>query len=198
MTIETLPLYKLGFLFLAILLLYSCQLNSSHHRRVKNEDISIIKIIDSLNYSKNKLTLLIDKSDYSLFVLSGKDVVKEYEVVFGNDPINDKLMEGDRRTPEGTFKVRDFYPHKSWSKFIWINYPTEESWKKHKAAKASNLIDQKATIGGEIGIHGTPLGKEHLISSKTNWTWGCISMTNEDVNDLYQIIHNNMIIKIQK
>lgn len=187
-------MYRLIFLLSSLLLLSGCK-----NTKVKNvEIIPVTKLIDSLNYSKSDLTILIDKSDYKLSVLSGKHVVKVYPVVFGTDPVNDKLMEGDRRTPEGTFKVRDFYPHKRWSKFIWINYPTKESFDKHNAAKESNFIDELATIGGEIGIHGTPSGKDSLVLSKINWTWGCISMTNEDINDLYQIIHKDMIIKIQK
>lgn len=187
-------MYKLIFFLLSLLLLSGCK----NTKIKKVEIIPVTKIIDSLNYSKSELTLLIDKSDYQLSVLSGKNVVKVNPVVFGTDPVKDKLMEGDRRIPEGSFKVRDFYPHKSWSKFIWINYPTEESFEKHNAAKESNMIYELASIGGEIGIHGTPLGKESLVLSKINWTWGCISMTNKDINDLYQIIYKDMIIKFKK
>lgn len=159
---------------------------------------SLSDLMDSLQLKKEQLHILIDKSDYKLFVRADTSIVKTYATVFGTNPIDDKLMQGDRSTPEGHFKVRAFYPHKRWSKFIWIDYPNESSWKKHNKAKAEHRIPADAAIGGEIGIHGVPKNSAGLISNKQNWTWGCISLTNEDVDELYTIIYKNMPIEITK
>ena len=35
-------------------------------------------------------------------------------VVFGNKDLGDKLMEGDKRTPEGNFKIISKRPHEKW------------------------------------------------------------------------------------
>lgn len=164
----------------------------------KNTTIPISHLMDSLKLKKKDLRIHIDKSDYKLSIITDSKIIKEYPVVFGKNPIDDKLMEGDRRTPEGNFKIRDFYPHKSWSKFIWINYPTKDSWKKHKKAKSENKIPDSATIGGEIGIHGVPKNRSNLISQKNNWTWGCISLTNTDLEDLYSVVYKDMKIVITK
>lgn len=163
-----------------------------------NYDLSAKHLIDSLNIDKKDLVIIIDKSDYTLRIATDEQIIKSYPVVFGKNPVDDKLMEGDRSTPEGSFKVMDYYPHRSWSKFIWINYPTKDSWKKHEQAKRENRIPQSATIGGEIGIHGVPEGKDEIIDQKVNWTWGCISLKNKDVKDLYAIVYKGMRIKIQK
>lgn len=145
-----------------------------------------------------KVSILIDKSDYQLQVYAADTLVKTYPVVFGGNPIDDKLREGDQCTPEGTFKMKSKYPHKSWSKFIWINYPTADSWRKHKQAKADGIIPQNARIGGEIGIHGVPKGTDVMIKTGVNWTLGCISLTNADVNEIYPFITGKTNISIQK
>ena len=112
-------------------------------------------------------------------------------------PYYKRVTQLDRCTPEGKFGIRDLYPHKSWNYFIWIDYPTEDSWKKHREAKAAGLIPQDATIGGEIGIHGVPEGYDYAIDHKMNWTWGCISMKNADVAELYEWARKGMSVVIE-
>lgn len=163
-----------------------------------NYGLPIAKLIDSLGLQQASLSLLIDKSDFKLSILSDTVILKEYPVVFGGNTVDDKLMEGDQCTPEGIFYMRSKYPHKSWSKFIWINYPTEESWVKHNKAKKDGLIPGNANIGGEIGIHGVPKGMDKYIDIQYNWTLGCISLKNKDINELYPYITNTTIIEIQK
>ncbi len=165
---------------------------------IKKKEPSLSEIMDSLQLKKEALRISIDKSDYKLYVMADTSIVKSYSTVFGANLVDDKLMQGDRSTPEGNFKVRAFYPHESWSKFIWIDYPNASSWEKHNKAKADKMIPADAAIGGEIGIHGVPKNSTRLIASKQNWTWGCISLSNEDVNELYTIIYKNMPIEITK
>lgn len=158
----------------------------------------LAKIIDSLKVDKRKITIVIDKSDFRLYVRVDTSTLKEYPVVFGQNTIDDKLMEGDKCTPEGRFKIISKYPHNKWSKFIWINYPNEESQRKHDVAKKNRTIPADAKIGGEVGIHGVPRGMDFLIDTKTNWTLGCISLKNNDVDELYPYITAKTIIEIRK
>jgi murein L,D-transpeptidase YafK len=163
-----------------------------------NIKYSLAGLIDSLNIDTTGLVILIDKSDYRLSVLYDTLVIKEYPVVLGGNPVDDKLQQGDRCTPEGTFKVITKYPHKEWSKFIWINYPNEESRRKHEAAKREGKIPADAEIGGEIGIHGVPDGMDILIDLKFNWTLGCVSMKTKDINEIYPFASKTTKIIIQK
>jgi len=105
-------------------------------------------------------------------------------------------MQGDKRTPEGAFKVRAYYPHDEWEKFVWINYPTSESYEKHNRAKANGQIPSSASIGGSIGIHGVPDNKNYAITERQNWTLGCIAMKNQDINELYPFVRKDMAITI--
>jgi murein L,D-transpeptidase YafK len=181
-----------------IIILFTLSCSSKEDNSLNNYNYTLTELFDSLNIDTNKITILIDKSDYRLSVLIDTFTVKEYPVVFGGNPVDDKLQQGDDCTPEGIFKMILKYPHGEWNKFIWINYPNDESWKKHKAAKAEGLIPQDAKIGGEIGIHGVPEGFDKLIDLKFNWTLGCVSLKNKDVDDIYPYITEHTEIIIQK
>jgi murein L,D-transpeptidase YafK len=168
-------------------------------KRPLNEDIPLKKLVDSLNISSSSISMHIYKSDYLFQVRSGEQIIKEYKIVLGFDPKNDKLRQGDGCTPEGNFYIRAKYPHKDWNKFLWVNYPTKDSWKKHNAAKADGTITSRDKIGGEIGIHGVPDDMDYMIDLKENWTLGCISLKNKHVDEIYPFISTNKtLIQILK
>ena len=163
-----------------------------------NENRSLAFLIDSLQVKQHNVSIQIDKSDYILMVLNKAEVLKSYRMVLGSNPKDDKRMEGDRCTPEGTFHIVSKYPHKSWRKFIWIDYPNDESKIKFKEAKLNGEIPKDAKIGGEIGIHGTPKDSDYLIDDKVNWTWGCVSLKRKDVDEIYPYINESTEIIIEK
>lgn len=181
--------------FVVILFSSSCKISS---QEFINHNKSLQIVIDEKKVGTSNLHLLVDKSEYKLTVFADTVLLKEYPVVFGGNPKDDKLRQGDKCTPEGTFSILSKYEHKKWSKFIWIDYPNEQSWIKHNAAKAQGKISQDAKIGGEIGIHGVPDGKDFLIDVNYNWTLGCISLKNSDINEIYNIISNKTIVVIRK
>ncbi len=185
-------------LFQLVIVLFFVTMCSGQSVNYSNSSKDLSHLIDSLGIPKDNLRFKIDKSDYKLSVLYGEQVIKEYPVVFGGNPKDDKLMQGDQCTPEGEFKMLSKYPHKSWSKFIWIDYPNGDSWKKHRKAKQDGKIPQDAKIGGEIGIHGVPGDANFLVSTKRNWTLGCISLNNKDINEIYPYFNKNTKITIQK
>lgn len=124
----------------------------------------------------------IDKSAYKVYIYHNEEKLITYPRVFGFNAEDDKMQEGDGCTPEGNFGVRSMYAHSSWKYFIWIDYPNEESWSRFKQRKTDRILSNEATVGGEIGIHGM----DDMIENKTNWTLGCISLTNADIEDLYK------------
>jgi len=153
-------------------------------------------LIRTQHIPKSELIVKIDKSDYTLSVFHKTKHLVTYPCVFGFNAIDDKHQEGDGCTPEGTFRIRSKYPHGSWSYFIWIDYPNKESWRRFNSRLADGTIEKGATVGGEIGIHGVPSGMDDMIADKTNWTLGCISLTNADITDLYKSIGDGTTIKI--
>jgi murein L,D-transpeptidase YafK len=71
-------------------------------------------------YSKSSYYIVIDKSDYELSVYDAAGWLISYPIVLGNDDQGDKLFEGDRRTPEGTFTIIDKRMHNKWCRYIGL------------------------------------------------------------------------------
>lgn len=188
---------RISLLAFLLLLLLVCARPSDTSIPIPSGGPSLTRLIDSLHLDVAALKIVITKSSYELVVWHRERMVKRYPCVFGFNPTDDKRKEGDGCTPEGTFYMQDKYPHKAWSKFIWINYPTADSWRKHRAAKEDGTLAASARIGGEIGIHGVPAGYDHLIDARQNWTLGCISLKNQDVNEIYPYIRKSTPIIIQ-
>ncbi len=56
---------------------------------------TVTKSVRSVAPPLPPLKIIIDKSDYELSVYDSKGWYATYPVVFGNDPMKDKSMEGD-------------------------------------------------------------------------------------------------------
>jgi len=145
-------------------------------------------LIDSLRLDAKTIRFHVDKSERRFDVFAGDFLLKTYACVLGEKPVGDKLHQGDRKTPEGTFTFRSKRSHASWHAFIWVDYPNAESYRRFKQRKAEGLIPAGKDIGGEIGIHGVPDGMDHWIDAGEDWTWGCIALKNADVDEIYPYI----------
>ncbi|MGD2181363.1 L,D-transpeptidase family protein [Lusitaniella coriacea] len=157
------------------------------------------RLLNSLlgeNIDKTQTAIAIDKSDYRLTLYYQGQPIKSYPIVLGGNPTADKRKEGDRATPEGIFAIRDLYPHPGWSKFIWLDYPSAQSWRNHFQAKLQGAIPWYASVGSEVGIHGVPDGSNDLIETRNNWTLGCISLKNSDVDELYAVLQAGNRVEI--
>ena len=80
------------------------------------------------------VSIVIDKSDYELRVYDNEGWYATYPVVFGSNDLNDKYMEGDRRTPEGKFRILLKKIHPKWGPELLLDYPNEESIKNYTIA----------------------------------------------------------------
>jgi murein L,D-transpeptidase YafK len=150
-------------------------------RRVIKKNILRSKLV-------GEVYVVVDKSDYELQVFDEEGWYATYPVVFGSKDLSDKLVEGDRRTPEGTFKIIFKKPHQKWHKMLMLDFPTQESWSKFKERKSKGVIPQGAKIGGGIAIHGTWPHDDLVVDDFTNWTNGCVSLKNEDLDELDQLL----------
>jgi murein L,D-transpeptidase YafK len=144
------------------------------------------------------VSIVIDKSDYELSVYDDKGWYATYPVVFGNNGLADKKMQGDKNTPEGVFHINAKRVHDKWCRYLSIDYPTKDSYEKFNQRKQRGEIPANASIGGGIGIHGTWPHEDYQIDRYKNWTLGCISMKNEDVTDMYQFTNPGTKVSIRK
>ena len=156
------------------------------------------EIVSSRKIQPRDLKILVKKAERVVEILFKDELLIKYPCVLGFDPVGDKMQEGDGKTPEGKFKIKAMYPHKSWSYFIWFDYPNQSSYLKFKERKANNMISPTATIGGEVGFHGVPEKNDEIIEKKIDWTLGCISLSTKNIKDLYQSIGLETTIEIIK
>lgn len=142
----------------------------------------------------------IDKTEHRLWLYEGEQVLREYRVVFGRDPYWPKLHEGDKRTPEGEYHIINKYPHPFWSKFMLLDYPNAMNEDVYTWSYAHGLLPGRGAsvpgIGGAIGIHGAE--DESKNWRGINWTLGCISLFNADVDELYDMVPIGTRVVIQR
>jgi lipoprotein-anchoring transpeptidase ErfK/SrfK len=144
------------------------------------------------------VSITIDKSSYELYVYDAKGWYATYPVVFGNSSLDDKKMEGDRNTPEGTFRIVNKRVHEKWDRYMGLDYPTQESIYKFNERKRRGEIPSSARPGAGIGIHGVWPHEDFVIDRYKNWTNGCISLKNSDVEELYRFIPVGTPVTIRK
>jgi len=160
---------------------------------------SVKKSVHSTAVSKNNpYYIIIDKSDYELKVYDDQGWYATYPVVFGSSDLNDKYMEGDKRTPEGKFTVLLKKIHPKWGPELLLNFPNEESIRKFYDRQQRGLIPRNAKIGNGIAIHATRPEEEWTVDYFQNWTDGCVSLKYTEAKDLYSYIPAGTPVTIQK
>lgn len=161
-------------------------------------------------WDKSKLPLLenplivVRKQARELTVFDGDKQVKIYKIALGSNPIGDKETEGDGKTPEGDFYI---FTKNAESKFylsIGVSYPGIEDAERGlengliTADEHDQIVDaiknkqtppQKTSLGGEIYIHG--------FGNLTDWTEGCIALTNAEMRELFDAIPPGTPVQIK-
>ena len=131
--------------------------------------------------------IVVVKSNYELQIFDKDGWYATYPAVFGSKSLDDKMTMGDRKTPEGTFHILSKRPHEKWNKIMDLDYPTAEDLTKFNERKAEGVIPKDAKIGNGIAIHGTWPHDDHAVDAYQMWTNGCVSLKNEDMDEVYRI-----------
>ncbi len=124
------------------------------------------------------------KGQREMQLLHHTTLLRSYKFELGFDPIGHKQQEGDGRTPEGGYRIDRRNPNSSFHLSLGISYPDASDV---AAARARNVDP-----GGDIFIHGTP---EKWIG-KPDWTWGCIAVQNDEMDEIYAMIETGTLIYI--
>ena len=156
--------------------------------------------VNKVAFSKpvGTVRIVVDKSNYELQVFDSEGWYATYPVVFGSNSLENKKMEGDRLTPEGSFRIVNKRPHEKWSRYMGLDYPTQESIARFNELKSRGAVPRTATPGGGVGIHGTWPRDEYMIDRYSNWTNGCISLKNTDMVELYSYVPTGTVVTIKR
>ena len=147
---------------------------------------------------KTPYYVIVEKSANTITLYDKDDWVVQWPCTFGNSDLKDKMYEGDRRTPEGSFTILSKYKHAKWHKMMMLDFPTAADKRKFEARKSRGEIPATAKIGGLIGIHGTWAHEDWAVENLQNWTMGCISMRNDHLDELYKMVPPGTVVIIKK
>ena len=147
--------------------------------------------------SENPYYIIVDKSDYELKVYDDEGWYATYPIVFGSKDLGDKMKEGDKRTPTGSFKIVLKKIHPKWGPELLLDYPTGESYRRFNERKLKGIIPKSARIGDGIAIHATRPEEEWTVDNFYNWTDGCVSVKFTEMKDLFAYIPVGTPVTIQ-
>lgn len=123
--------------------------------------------------------VVVDKSSRRMELYRGGAVVASYKVSLGLVPSGQKQREGDFRTPEGSYRLTRRNAQSDFFLAVQVSYP--------EAADLALARRNGWAPGGSIMVHGLPnflkYSRNRYLS--TDWTDGCIALSNEDMLDFW-------------
>jgi lipoprotein-anchoring transpeptidase ErfK/SrfK len=148
--------------------------------RINNKSRTLIKIGERLKILKGELSLLVDKSDYTLTILLNNHFIKQYPVGIGKSDktpigifvIDNKLVNPTWYSPEGVYQYGD---PKNVLGTRWIGFE-----------------DRNDLYG--YGIHGTA-DPDSIGKDMSN---GCIRMKNENVEEVFDFVKAKTRVVMQE
>jgi murein L,D-transpeptidase YafK len=139
--------------------------------------------------------LIIHKAERKLELFDGEKLLRSYKIALGSCPVGDKEIEGDGKTPEGQYYVFVKNPESKFHLSLGLSYPSRASAERGLAAgvitrsefnsiagahEHGTELPQKTRLGGEIYVHGG--------GSASDWTEGCIAMTDEEIEEVFAAV----------
>jgi murein L,D-transpeptidase YafK len=123
--------------------------------------------------------ILVVKSERKMYLQSAGRTVRTFDISLGLVPEGAKQREGDFRTPEGVYYIEAKNARSDFFLALKVSYPND----KDRARARANGDDP----GGQIMIHGLPNAPKYAESRYrgTDWTDGCIAVSNSDMVDLW-------------
>lgn len=137
----------------------------------------------------------IEKGRRLLTVFSAGEPVKRYRIALGREPVGDKRREGDLRTPEGEYYVCTRNAESNHHRALGLSYPNDKDADRglaegliskrehraiHDAMRRLSRPPWKTALGGEIMVHGG--------GSESDWTEGCIALSDDDAQELFNAL----------
>jgi murein L,D-transpeptidase YafK len=126
-------------------------------------------------------TILIVKHERKLYLLRDNSPLRSYRIALGLSPTGAKEREWDFRTPEGSYIVDFRQEHSHYFKALHISYPSITDLKRSSALHVP--------AGRDIFIHGEPNQPTKPVSyyKTRDWTNGCVALSNEDLQDVWNL-----------
>jgi murein L,D-transpeptidase YafK len=134
--------------------------------------------------------IVVNKARRELLLLHGDSVLRTYRIALGRNPVGPKAEEGDGKTPEGRYSIDRRNPKSSCHLSLHISYPNDSD----RGRASERGVDP----GGDIMIHGLRNGEGHIGQAhlETDWTQGCIAVTDEEMEEIWELVEDDTPIEI--
>lgn len=134
--------------------------------------------------------LVVNKSARKIDLIEHGVMIKRYDISLGSTPVGHKIERGDGRTPEGEYEINCHYRKSEYHRALCISYPNDVD---RRVAK-----EQGKRVGDNIMIHGRPNWSWMVpdIFFHGDWTDGCISVSNDDMDELWRRVPDGTKISI--
>jgi murein L,D-transpeptidase YafK len=135
--------------------------------------------------------IVVDKSERRMVLLNGDRVLKEYRIALGANPVAHKEIAGDSRTPEGEYTIDWRKADSEFHRALHVSYPN--------ARDREFAAAIRRPPGGAIMIHGQPndLGWLERLTRASDWTNGCIAVSNRAIEELWHAVPDGTPITIR-
>src|SRR5205809_5193747 len=135
--------------------------------------------------------IVVEKSARRLSIFRHGQKLKSYRIALGRNPISAKEQEGDLKTPEGIYQIDSRNPQSSFHLGLHISYPSAED--------TARAVANGVPAGSDIMIHGLPNGKGWIgaFHRRTNWTAGCIALTDEEIEEVWRAAADGTLVEIR-
>ena len=106
-------------------------------------------------------------------------------------PLGPKRHHRDGRTPEGRYVVDARVVDSSFHRALHISYPNTSDVEFARRAGVEP--------GGNVMIHGLPDGERWVGEAhrKYDWTNGCIAVTDDEMNEIWELVDDGTPIEIR-
>lgn len=143
--------------------------------------------------------LYVWKNQHQMMLVENGRTLHRFDVKIGKNSDAPKRLRGDSATPEGRYFIREKNPNSRFRRFLGLNYPNlvdadraldrgfidGAQWADIFFANMQRKVPPPSTVlGGRVGIHGYG-GRPPL---EIDWTEGCIAVTDDEIDYLYQTV----------
>ena len=136
--------------------------------------------------------VLVLKSAHRLQLIADGKPLKTYRISLGKGAKKGpKLIEGDKRTPEGFYWIDWRKTSEKFNLSMHISYPN--------ISDAARARREGVKPGSMIMIHGTPDTEDYPEQwfHTLDWTDGCIGMRNVDMREVWNLVKDGTLIEIR-
>ena len=135
--------------------------------------------------------VIVHKSERRMELQRDGRTIANYRVSLGLNPNGQKQREGDFRTPEGNYRLTRRNARSEFFLSVLVSYP--------ETADVALARRNGWSPGGLIMVHGLPNLPKYPRDRylHTDWTDGCIALSNEDMLDFWLLTGSGTPIEIQ-